>query len=225
MKELYLDYLAQKKDAKKLAYDVLEERTNISRSKLQRIFTGQLDVTVADLEIIVEKGFEESTVELYAQMGKREFADSEDVDYKGAKELIADFNAEKEQIRQEYDLRINQSIKAREDAQRTFDTMLSHVEEQYRKNANYLIDLVKRSEKLNAQLTERAVRAENEASQANRRAGESDARADSAELENRSTRKKMYKLFSGMLAVILILLSFTIFLIVADVPHLGGGNL
>ena len=44
MKEIYLNYLTQKKDAKKLAYDVLEERTNISRSKLQRIFTGQLDV-------------------------------------------------------------------------------------------------------------------------------------------------------------------------------------
>ena len=98
MKEIYLNYLTEKKDAKKLAYDVLEERTNISRAKLQRIFTGQVDVTVSDLETIVEKGFDESTDELYARMGKQEFLDAKEFDYKGAKELISDFNAEKAQI-------------------------------------------------------------------------------------------------------------------------------
>lgn len=225
MKEIYLNYLTQKKDAKKLAYDVLEERTNISRSKLQRIFTGQLDVTVSDLETIVEKGFEESTDELYAQMGKQEFRDSKDVDYKGAKELLSDFNAEKAQIREEYEKRIGQSIKAREDTQTAFSSALETLGDQYRKNANYLTGIIKDNEAYIRDLLLQTADANAIAAAAQKRAEEADNRADSAELENRTTRKKMYKLFAGMLAILIVIFGFLMFIIIADVPYLGGGNL
>ncbi len=225
MKEIYLNYLTQKKDTKKLAYDVLEEKTNISRSKLQRIFTGQLDVTVSDLETIVEKGFEESTDELYAQMGKQEFRDSKEVDYKGAKELLSDFNAEKAQIREEYEKRIGQSIKAREDTQTAFSSALETLGDQYRKNADYLTGIIKDNEAYIRDLLSQTERANVIAAAAQKRAEESDERADAAELENRTTRKKMYKLFAGMLAILIVVLGFLMFIIIADVPHLGGGNL
>lgn len=225
MKEIYLNYLTQKKDAKKLAYDVLEERTNISRSKLQRIFTGQLDVTISDLETIVEKGFEESTDELYAQMGKQEFRDSKDVDYKGAKELLSDFNAEKAQIREEYEKRIGQSIKAREDTQTAFSSALETLGDQYRKNADYLTGIIKDNEAYIRDLLAQTADANAIAAAAQKRAEEADNRADSAELENRTTRKKMYKLFAGMLAILLVVFACLMFIIIADVPYLGGGNL
>ena len=225
MKEIYLNYLTQKKDAKKLAYDVLEEKTNISRSKLQRIFTGQLDVTISDLETIVEKGFEESTDELYAQMGKQEFRDSKEVDYKGAKELLSDFNAEKAQIREEYEKRIGQSIKAREDTQTAFSSALETLGDQYRKNADYLTAIIKDNEAYIRDLLVQTADANAIAAAAQKRAEESDNRADSAELENRTTRKKMYKLFAGMLAILIVVFGFLMFIIIADVPYLGGGNL
>lgn len=225
MKEIYLNYLTQKKDAKKLAYDVLEEKTNISRSKLQRIFTGQLDVTVSDLETIVEKGFEESTDELYAQMGKQEFRDSKEVDYKGAKELLSDFNAEKAQIREEYEKRIGQSIKAREDTQTAFSSALETLGDQYRKNADYLTGIIKDNEAYIRDLLSQTERANVIAAAAQKRAEESDERADTAELENRTTRKKMYKLFAGMMTILLVVFGFLMFIIIADVPYLGGGNL
>ena len=225
MKEIYLNYLTQKKDAKKLAYDVLEERTNISRSKLQRIFTGQLDVTVSDLETIVEKGFEESTDELYAQMGKQEFRDSKEVDYKGAKELLSDFNAEKAQIREEYEKRIGQSIKAREDTQTAFSSALETLGDQYRKNADYLTNIIKDNEAYIRDLLVQTADANAIAAAAQKRAEEADNRADSAELENRTTRKKMYRLFAGMLAILIAVFGFLMFIIIADAPYLGGGNL
>ena len=225
MKEIYLNYLTQKKDAKKLAYDVLEERTNISRSKLQRIFTGQLDVTVSDLETIVEKGFDESTDELYAQMGKQEFRDSKEVDYKGAKELLSDFNAEKAQIREEYEKRIGQSIKAREDTQTAFSSALETLGDQYRKNADYLTGIIKDNEAYIRDLLAQTADANAIAAAAQKRSEEADNRADSAELENRTTRKKMYKLFAGMLAILIAIFGFLMFIIIADVPYLGGGNL
>lgn len=231
MKEIYLNYLTQRKDAKKLAYDVLEEKTNISRSKLQRIFTGQLDVTVADLEIIVEKGFGESTDELYAQMGKQEFLDSKEVDYKGAKELLSDFNAEKAQIREEYEKRIGQTVKAREETQLSFNIALAQIGDQYRKNADYLTGIINDNEAYIRDLlaqTERAnmiaAAAQKHAEEAEDRAKIADGRADSAELENRTTRKKMYMLFSGMLFLLVFVVILFALGIVLDLPLLGMGN-
>lgn len=231
MKEIYLNYLTQRKDAKKLAYDVLEKRTNISRSKLQRIFTGQLDVTISDLEVIVEKGFEERTDELYAQMGRQEFRDSKDFDYKGAKELLSDFNAEKAQIREEYEKRIAQSIEAREEAQLSFNLALAQIGDQYRKNADYLTGIINDNEAYIRDLlakTEQAntiaTAAQKHAEEAEDRAKNADGRADSAELENRTTRKKMYKLFFAMLVLLIAVFGILMFVIIADVPQIGGGN-
>lgn len=231
MKEIYLNYLTQKKDAKKLAYDVLEEKTNISRSKLQRIFTGQLDVTIADLEIIVEKGFDESTDELYAQMGRQEFRDSKDVDYKGAKELLSDFNAEKAQIREEYEKRIGQSIKAREEAQLSFNIALAQIGDQYRRNADYLTGIINDNEAYIRDLLAKTEQANTIAAAAQKRAEEAedrskiaDERADASELENRTTRKKMYKLFFAMLCLLIAVFCFLMFVMIADVPEIGGGN-
>lgn len=225
MKEIYLNYLTEKKDAKKLAYDVLEERTNISRAKLQRIFTGQVDVTVPDLETIVEKGFVETTDELYARMGKKEFRDSKEVDYKGAKELLSDFNAEKAQIREEYEKRIGQSIKAREDTRTAFSSALEKLGDQYRKNADYLTSIIKDNEAYIRDLLVQTADANAIAAAAQKHAEEADNRADSAELENRTTRKKMYKLFAVMLAILIVVFGFLMFIIIFDVPYLGGGNL
>lgn len=218
MKKIYLDTITTAKDSKRLSYETLHDRTGLSVSKLQRIFTGQVECTVDDFELICEKGLELDMRDVYAPMGKQEFHDSEEFGYKGAKELLADFAEEKKQIRAEYQVRIDQLVATSDERQKAFTLALDHLEKQYRKNADYLTGLVARSEEYNAKLTERAVIAEKESAQAN-------SRADAAELENRTTRKKMYKLFSSMLLILLLLFSFTIFLIVADVPYLGGGNL
>lgn len=232
MKDIYLSYLTQKKDALKLSYDDLVDSTNISKSKLQRIFTGQIDVTVPDLETIVEKGFRETETELYAKMGKQEFKDSAGVDYKGAQALLKDFADEKAHIRQEYETRIIQSIKAREETQTAFHIALAQIGDQYRKNADYLNGIITDNESYIRDLLAKvetansiAADAQKRSLDAEERADQANKRADSAENENRTTRKKMYMLFSGMLAILIIVVSFTIFLIVADVPHLGGGNL
>lgn len=218
MKDIYLNYLTQRKDAKKLSYDVLEERTHISKSKLQRIFTGQIDVTISDLETIVEKGFCENTEVLYAQMGKQEFADSQDVDYKGARELLKNFADEKAQIRSEYEMRIGQSIKAREDTQQAFSSALATLGDQYRKNADYLTTIIKDNEAYIRDLLSQTERAEAIAAAAQKRAEE-------AEKTREDIEKRRHHVFLGMLFIVVVLLAALLFIIIADVPQIGGGNL
>lgn len=217
MKEIYLNYLTEKKDAKKLAYDVLEERTNISRAKLQRIFTGQVDVTVSDLETIVEKGFDESTDDLYARMGKQEFWDAKEFDYKGAKELISDFNAEKAQIREEYENLIGQSIKAREDAQTAFSSALETIGDQYRKNADYLTGIIKDNESYIRDLLVQTA-------DANAIAASAQKRAEDAEKDRESSDKRRHQVFWCMILLVFALLGIIIASFVLNIPAVGWGN-
>lgn len=218
MKPALLSFLTRKKDEKRLSYEDMEAKVNMSKSKLQRIFTNQADPTISDLEDIVEKALGAPMRELYAIIGEQELNDSEEIGYKGAKELLSDFADEKKQIRAEYQTRIDQLVATGDERQKAFTLGLKQVEEQYRKNADYLTGLVERSEKYNAQLTERAVKAEEDAKKAN-------DRADAAELENRTTRKKMYKLFYTMLCLLIAVFGFLMFVMIADVPQIGGGNL
>lgn len=217
MRKIYLDFLTRKKDAKKLSYDEMELSSNMSRSKLQRIFTGQTDPTVSDLETIVEKSLGASMLELYALMGEQEFKDSEDLDYKGAKELMADFAAEKEQIRKDFSDRIEQAIQARIDAQGAFDTALNAIQSQYARNAEYLTDLVKKSEAYNQKLTERAIKAEEEMQKAAER-----ATAYLAERDNLDKRR--HQVFWAMLLLVFILLGIIIASFILNIPTIGWGN-
>lgn len=197
---------------------------SISVSKIHRIFSDpDCKVSIDDI-LLLSEAFDADPNELFAKIGGREYAASKGVDYKGAETLLREFAQEREQMRAEFAARIDQSIEARKETQRAFDeaiavfqTTVGHIEEQYRKNADYLTGLVERSEKYNAQLTERAVRAEEAAAQA-------EARADSAEQENRATRKKLYKLFFVMLGLLIAVFAFLMFIMIADVPYLGGGN-
>lgn len=218
MKDIYLNYLTQRKDAKKLSYDVLEDRTNISKSKLQRIFTGQIDVTIADLETIVEKGFDESTDGLYAQMGRQEFADSQNVDYKGARELLKSFADEKAQIRSEYETRIGQSIKAREDTQQAFSSALETLGDQYRKNADYLTGIIRDNELYIQDLL-------GQTAEANAIASAAQKRAEEAEKARENVDKRRHQVFWGMFAIVCFLFCVIVASVLINVPAVGWGNL
>lgn len=232
MKPALLTFLTRKKDEKKLSYEDMAEKANMSKSKLQRIFTNQADPTISDLEDIVEKALGASMRELYAIIGEQELVDSEELGYKGAKELMADFAAEKKQIRAEYQTRIDQLVTTSDERQKAFTIALEQIGEQYKANAAYLKGVIIDNEQYIRDLiaqTERAnviaADAQKQASEAEKRADAAEAERSSAELENRTTRKKMYKLFSGMLAILIAVFAFLMFIIIADVPYLGGGNL
>lgn len=217
MRKIYLEYLTQTKDAKRLAYDDLAVTTNISKSKLQRVFTGQVEPTVSDLEIIVEKGLKASMSELYALVGEQEMKASEKLDFKGARALMEDFNAEKAQIRQEYEMRIEQSIQARIETQEAFSAGLKQLEERYTANATYLTGLVGKLEASNADLSARAVKATDLALAAQKRAEASEKRAD--ELDRRR-----YQVFWGMLGLVILLVVLLALGVVLDLPLIGMGN-
>lgn len=217
MREIYLDFLAQKKDAKRLSYDEMEKTANMSKSKLQRIFTGQVDPTVSDLETIVEKSLGASLTELYALIGKKEFMDSEEIDYKGAKELLADFSAEKAQIRAEYQARIDQLVATSDERQKAFTLALDQMGTQYRKNADYLVGVINDNEAYIRDLL-----AKNEA--ANRIASEAQEQAKKAQTRIDNLDKRRYQVFWSMLLLVFVLLGIIIASIVLNIPAIGWGN-
>lgn len=224
MKKIYLDFLVSKKEQKKLSYEDLSVRVNMSVSKLQRIFTGQTDPSVGDFETICETGLQADVSEVYAQIGAQEFRDSAALDYKGAKELLQDFAAEKKQIRSEYELRINQSIQARTDTQQAFETALRQMEERYNQNVEYLRNRVTSAEAQAVELSARAARAEEIAQAAQKLAEASETRAKLAEERRDELEKRRHHVFWGMLVVVAALAAVLAVIVIANVPQLGGGN-
>lgn len=217
MRETYLNFLTQKKDAKRLSYDEMEKTSNMSKSKLQRIFTGQVDPTVSDLETIVEKSLGASLTELYALIGKKEFRDSEEIDYKGAKELVADFSAEKAQIRAEYQTRIDQLVATSDERQKAFTLALDQMGTQYRKNADYLVGVINDNEAYIRDLL-----AKNEA--ANRIATEAQEQAKKAQTRIDNLDKRRHQVFWSMLLLVFVLLGIIIASVVLNIPAIGWGN-
>lgn len=224
MKKIYLDFLVSTKEEKGLSYESISARTNMSISKLQRIFTGQTDPTVSDFEHVVEAGLQADVSKVYAQIGAQEFRDSKEVDYKGAKELLHDFSAEKEQIRQEYELRITQSIQARLEMQKSFDAALQQMKAQYKENAAYLTRRTEQAEEQAVDLAARAARAEEIAQAAQKRAETAEIRADTAEDRREQIDKRRHHVFWCMVTLLAMTLTFLLIIIIADVPQLGGGN-
>lgn len=218
MRQIYLDFLTQKKDAKKLSYDDLVASTNMSKSKLQRAFTGQVELTVSDLEIIVEKGLGASIQELYARVGEQEMKDSEDMDFKGARALLSDFNAEKLQIRQEYQTRIDQLVATSDERQKAFTTALEQLGAQYKANANYLTDIILDNEAYIRDLLAKTEHAQHIAKAAL-------TRAEKAESKIEKLDKKRFQVFWSMLAVTLLLIGIIIASMILNLPALGWGNL
>lgn len=218
MRQIYLDFLTQKKDAKKLSYDDLVASTNMSKSKLQRAFTGQVELTVSDLEIIVEKGLGASIQELYARVGEQEMKDCEDFDFKGARALLSDFNAEKQQIRKEYQSRIDQLVATGDERQKAFTIALEQIGAQYKVNANYLTDIIRDNGAYILDLLEKAEHAQHIAKAAQ-------SRAEKAESKIEKLDKKRFQVFWSMLAVVLLLIVIIIASMILNFPALGWGNM
>jgi transcriptional regulator with XRE-family HTH domain len=146
MRGIYLEVLTTAKEQKHLSYEKIYQRTGISVPKLQCIFTGQRTFTVDDFELICEKGLELDLDEIYARFGRQEFRDSQDVGFKGAKELLSDFGKQKEALRTQYEERVQREREA----------------------VDFLKKLLDEAKAYNAKLTERAVKAETESAQAHK---------------------------------------------------------
>lgn len=181
MRGIYLEVLTTGKDQKNFSYEKIYQRTGISISKLQCIFTGQRTFTVDDFELICEKGLGLNLDEIYARFGRQEFRDSQDVDYKGAKELLADFDKQKEALRTQYEERVQREQKA----------------------VDFLKEMLIKSEQYNAQLTERAIKAETESAQAH---------------------KTSRRILTVSVVLVVLFAALLVLGIVMDLPHLGMGN-
>lgn len=191
---------------------------SISISKLHRIFTDENSKVSLEEVIMLAEAFNSDPNELLALIGGREYVASEKVDYKGAEALLHDFSIEKAQIRQEYELRIGQSIKAREDTQLAFNTALTQIGEQYRKNADYLTGIIKDNE---AYIRDLLVKTEH----ANSIAASALKRAEEAEKSREKIDKRRHQVFWCMIIIVFSLLGIILASFILNIPSIGWGNL
>lgn len=217
MRTVYLTYLTQKKDEKKLSYDDMVPRTNMSKSKIQRIFTGQQEPTVSDLETIVEKGLQEDIDTLYAMIGKREMRDSEELDFKGAKALMDEFATEKARIHATYEAKLNSLVEQSDKRQQAFTDALNQMGEQYRKNADYMKGVIVDNEGYIRDLLAKV-------EHANAIADSERNRAEDAEGRIEELDKRRHHVFWGMLGVVIVLLCIIVVSIAFDIPAFNWGN-
>lgn len=225
MLKIVHNWLNEKWDVTGLSLEKIRNRIierhpeqSISISKLHRIFSDQNSKVSLEEVIMLAEAFDSDPNELLALIGGREYVASEKVDYKGAEALLHDFSLEKAQIRKEYEIRIEQSIKAREETQQAFNAITQKMEEQYRRNADYLTKLVEESKEYNANLTERAVRAEENAKAADERAEKAQARADALD-------RRRHQVFWCMIVIVFALLGLLFASFVLNIPSIGWGNL
>ncbi len=204
----------------KIRNKILEKHPeqSISISKLHRIFSDpDCKVSVEEILLLAE-AFAKDPNELFAKIGGREYQASEGVDYKGAEALLRDFAREKEEIRQEYEVRITQSIKAREDTQQAFQTALAQIGEQYRANADYLTGIIKENETYIRDLLSKTERANIIAEAAQKRAEE-------AEKAREIIDKRRHQVFWGMIVIVFALLGLLFSSFILNIPSIGWGNL
>lgn len=224
MREIMLTALTQTKDETGVSYEKISARIErktgvyISVSKLQRIFTGQQEPTVADYEMIAEAGLEMNLDKTYAKVGKQEVRDSEELEFMGAKALMEQFAIEKERIHTNYETRISTLVDQSDKRQQAFNDALIQIGDQYRKNANYLTDIIIDNEAYIRDLLAKTEHAQHIAKAAQ-------TRAEKAESKIEKLDKKRFQVFWAMLAVVLLLIGIIIASMILNIPELGWGNL
>lgn len=229
-------------------YKDVETDLGFSERTFRRWLSGDTEPTISVFYKVVEY-FGGNKKDVQARIGMAALDEWEKAGFKNAKELMEEHAIEKARIHQNYETRIitlveqsDKRQKAFEDAltlireqadnaQKAFTEALTVIGEQYRANADYLIGVIRDNEEYIRDLLAKtehsnaiAIAEQKRAEDAENRAKIADERADSAEKENRTTRKKMYMLFSGMLVLVILLVVLLALGIVLDLPTLGMGN-
>lgn len=148
MKEIYTNFLIRKKEAAKVSFEVLQDRTGISASTLCRYFKGDAEPTMDTMERIVE-ALGANMRDLYVQVGEQEMKDSQQVDYKGATALLDDFSR-RESLYKEH----------LSSLERNHIAALQKRDENYERSVAYLKSQIAELKQDNKVLLERASRAE-----------------------------------------------------------------
>lgn len=200
---------------------------SMSDSKLSKIFKdSSYKLSIEDLFIIVEAmGLDKR--EILAILGEQEYRASESVDYKGAAELIPEFERReaalvsyyKEQLEKEAVLR-NNINHAFSEAKSVFDRTVEILrKDRASEREDHFAALKRRDETydravghLKAQLID--LKEENKLLR---------ERAASAESARDQIDKRMHNVFWGMLIALLTVLGVFILFIIVDVPQIGAG--
>lgn len=179
MREIYTNHLIKLKEKKKISFTTLQEKTGISDSTLCRWFKGEGNPSVDDLEALFE-AMGSDMREVFADIGEQELKASEKIEYKGADALLADFERREKIYKEHCDLRVQHEIQLRDKLQESFHASLSALEkshtdalkqhtDRYDASVRYLKDELSDMRKKNRELMDRAIAAEQRASDLDKR--------------------------------------------------------
>lgn len=141
MKKIVLDHLNAKKDESHRSYMDIGNRCHMSDSKLSRIFTGQAEATVTDINSILALGLDSDPRELWAKCGMQEWDASAEIGYKGAAELIKEHSRQIAMMDERYASLLERGKAIREGMQESFTTAIDALKEAH------IADLEQRDER------------------------------------------------------------------------------
>jgi len=225
--------------ASKKTYRDIDTELGYSETTVRRWLNGKTEPTVSTFYKLVEYlGGNKKDVQ--ARIGMAALEEWESTGYKNARELMEEFAAEREKIneahqlekkimresheeskrlmREEHAAQIEKLKALRLELQEQFQQNTNLLTERYNANSKFLTEHAAKIERLNDQLTERAVKAEEIAQAAQARSARAEKRIDDLD-------KRRHQVFLGMLSVIIILITIIVASIVLNIPAIGWGNL
>ena len=196
-------------------------QASISVSKLHRVFSDpENKLSLEELIMLTRDGLQQNPQELLALIGGQEYAASKDVGYKGATELIADFERREAALRKDYQEQLDKEAamrrnihtaftEARDGFKQAIDTLerthaaaLQKRDDTYDRVVGHLKGQLTKLEADNLSLMERA---------------------SAAEAARDQIDKRRHGVFWGMLIALLSVLALFILFILIDAPQIGAG--
>lgn len=164
-------------------YEYIAGKMHTSASTVCRWCTGKSTPSFDEVAMLAEViGL--SLPSVFATLGRQEFRDSEQIGFKGAKEMLAEFEADKQATREAYERQITHHVEMRTIAKQNYDDTIRRLEENYTSNRDYLQTELRELRQANDKLQERAV---------------------AAESDRKESETRRHQTFWGMLIVIIIL--------------------
>lgn len=209
-----------------------------SETTFRRWLGGKTEPTISTFYKVVDYlGGNKKDVQ--ARIGMAALDEWEKSGYRNARELIEEFNKERAQIhadhqaekaamregyessktlmREEHATQIEKLKSLRLELQELFQNNIKILSSQYQTNVEYLMKNLNRIERLNDDLSARAVKAEDLARAAQKRAEAAEKRIDDLD-------KRRHQVFLAMLALVFVLLGIIIASFILNIPAIGWGN-
>lgn len=177
---------------------VIDEQTGYSEASIRRWMGGKGKIPIdAFYTLVAKMGGNIQNVQ--AAIGGLSIEEYDKTGFASIEQVIDIMTADKERMREDFETQIEKARSIREDMQINFANALKALTDSYSASAAQQLKIINDLEGRNTELKNRLDR-------------------------TAAKNKRLYQAFAAMLTLVVMLVAFIVFLMLADVPMIGGGN-